>query len=256
MVRRLIAVVAFVGLAVPLRAQHRSSAIRTAAVIVDLSYLSTDGNSSSSTLSVSERVNLKTSNDQLRFGHRFDFTRSKTGGNAGIERYGGQVRFDYRLARNFYAMTSVGWDKDTRAGIRSRWAETVGIALEYSIAQADIMSLEAGITAFQQRDVVADPGGLDGHTVGGHLAGRYQHIFSKDTHFGQSLQLIPNFTIGKGYRVVTESEATARVSQLVSLKLQYLIQYSHRPGLVPGSTTGERLATTDRLFLAGLSFSF
>jgi hypothetical protein len=55
---------------------------------------------------------------------------------------------------------------------------------------------------------------------------------------------------------LTVSEAAARISNIVSMKLNYEIRYNNRPGLEPGSLAGARLEKMDRIFTAGLSFSF
>lgn len=243
-----------VAIAAPVAAQQRSAAIRTAAFEIDFTALRATGNTETSLLGVAQRLNLRTADDGVRFGQLFRTVRSEAEGVEGADSYKLRLNLDYRVARGAYLGAVVGWERDLRSGLDHRWRETILAAYELNIAQADFLRIEAGFSAFQQRDAVEGSSGLSGSTTAAHLAGRFWHIFSKGTYFTQSVELAPNLTVGGGFRTIAESEASAKVTNLVSLKLVYHILSNNRPALDQNS--GRRLKKTDRLLMAGISFLF
>ncbi len=73
----------------------------------------------------------------------------------------------------------------------------------------------------------------------------------------QALELIPNFSDSKDFRLNSESALVAPISTKIGLKLGYTVRYDNLPGLLPApAPTGARFKKTDRFLTAGITVSY
>jgi putative salt-induced outer membrane protein len=230
--------------------------VKTTGITADLGFVNASGNTSVTTLNIGEKFTANTTDKRVVFTQAFGAVRSRSDGVISAQNYRAQLRLDYGLGGRVYLFGLTGWDKNVPGGVRRRFEETVGLALKAVAAPQDELGIEAGLSMFQQRNTVASAGDLDDNFTAGRAAANYKRAFTKTSSFTQLLELIPNFDDSEDFRLNSESAIIALVSSNIGLKLSYLIRYDNLPGLKPGSTTGERLAKTDRFLTAGITASY
>ncbi len=251
MVRRLLLI-----LAVPTGLSAQDRAVKTTSLYADLGFVNASGNTSVTTLNIGEKFIRNSADKRVVFTQQFGAVRSRSDGVINVQNYRALLRLDYGLGGRFYLFGLTGWDKNVPGGVRRRFEETIGILFKAITLPNDELGVEVGLSMFQQRNTVATAGIFEDNFTAGRGAAFYKRTFTKTTFFTQQVELIPNFDDSEDFRLNTESAFTALVSTNVGVKLSYLIRYDHFPGLKPGSTTGERLAKTDRFLTAGITASY
>ena len=240
----------------PVLAQDKKEKLH--ALNVDLGFVNASGNTSGTTLNLGDKFVASTQDKRVIFTQVFNVVRSQTDGVKNTENYRAQLRFDYGLGGNVYLYGLTGWDRNLFAGVSRRLEETIGLSYKALSLPNDALTVEAGLSRFQQRNVVAAAGGsLDDNFTAGRLADLYRRTLSGASFLTQSLELIPNFDDGKDFRLNSESALVAPISTRVGLKLGYSIRYDNLPGLRPPPNTSEaRFKKTDRFLTAGISIAY
>jgi len=242
----------------PSNAVAQEEEVKTAAFTADFGFVSSAGNTNVTTFSVGDKLMLNTVDKRLIFTQEFAAVRSEADGVKNAENYLTRFRLDRGLGSHFYAFAMAGWERNVPGGIARRFEETVGLAWKAIERPADQLSLEVGLSFFQQRNVDAPPGesAADDYTAG-RVAGHYRHAFTPTTFFVQALELIPNFDTTQDFRLNTETAVIAPISSHLGVKLSYVIRYDHLPNLLPEPNPNlTRLKKTDRYLTAGLTISY
>jgi putative salt-induced outer membrane protein len=240
-----------------LRAQDAKP--KTRSFTADFGFVSAAGNTRVTTFNLGDKLVLNSADKRVVFTQLFNAVRSEADGVKNAENYKAQLRLDLGIVDGrvfLFALT--GWDRNVPAGIARRFEETVGLAVKAVDLPADVLTVELGLSTFQQHNLDADPmGSFDDNYKAGRAAASYKHTFSKASFFTQEVELIPNFDTGKDFRLNSASAIVAPISSVISLKLGYLIQYDNLPALLPPpNATGERFKKSDRFLTAGISISY
>ena len=244
---------AAVLLAGPVGAQ----AVKTTKISADFGFVNAAGNSSVTTFNLGDKFIAQTPDKRLVFTQGFAMVYGRTDGDKSAENYRTTLRLEHHLTDGLFFFMLGGWERNTFAGFDRRFEETMGISWKaFELAQ-DELGFEAGLSLVQQLNTSPDEfGSFDNNYKAGRFGGSYKHLFTKATFAIQNLEFIPNFDVGSGWRLNTESALVAPISTAVGLKVSYVIRYDHLPALKPEpNPTGERFAMTDRFFTAGITIS-
>ena len=227
-------VMAVVG---PAAAQDKNA--KSQALNVDLGFVNASGNTSVTTVNLGDKFVVNSQDKRVIFTQTFSAVRSQTDGTKNAENYRAQLRLDYGLGGKLYLFGLTGWDRNVFAGVARRFEETIGLSL------------------FQQRNTIATLGNFDDNFTAGRLAGLYKRKLTGASFLTQALELIPNFSDSKDFRLNSESALVAPISTKIGLKLGYTVRYDNLPGLLPApAPTGARFKKTDRFLTAGITVSY
>lgn len=231
---------------------------KTTALNVDLGFVNASGNTSVTTLNLSDKFVASTPNKRVVFTQLFNVVRSQTDGVKNAEALRAQLRLDYGLGGDLYLFGFGGWDRNLFAGVSRRFEETVGLSFRALSSPNDDLAFEVGLSLFQQRNAVAAPDGArDDNFTAGRLAGTYKRKLTGTSFLTESLELIPNFNDRKDFRLNSETGLVAPISTRIGLKLGYSIRYDNLPGLAPPPNPGgARLKKTDRFLTAGITVAY
>ena len=227
-------------------------------ITADFGFVSAAGNTSVTTLNFGDKFQTQTADKRVIFSQTFNAVRSEADGVRNAENYRTQLRLDYGVGGRVYLFGLTGWDRNVPAGVARRFEETIGLSVKVVTAPKTELSLELGLSGFQQRNTATSAGAdrQDNYTAG-RAAAAFKHGFGKASFFLQNLELIPNFDNSTDFRLNSESALVAPISTRVGLKLGYVIRYDNLPGLKPDpNPNGARFRKADRFLTAGISISY
>lgn len=239
----------------------------------DLALVFTTGNSSISTISVSDKFIYNWSRSRITLDGSALKTRTEERelGNVGgeiqvdkrsrttAEEYAASARYRYRFYEGLFAFSSAGWQRNELAGIENRY--TVAAGLGYQIIDDERTKLSAELGADWTRE---DPVALDADDfAGGQVRTTVQRQITDVATLDSEIELLENFEDTDDLRVNWLTALTASLSKVFAVKLSYLIRFDNQPvtELVPPETPGDPDATftfdeTDTRFAASLVVNF
>ncbi len=210
----------------------------------DLGYVSSSGNSSVQTLNFGQKITAKI--DKLQFTEQFSLVHGRSKGETVSSLWRATVRGDYALPSVFGSYISVGFERNTFSGLRSRIVGNVGLTAHVLRQERQKLMIESGLSLTAQRHVAQNKPNID--ALGGRAAFVYNQRIGERAGAKQSIEILPNFRQSEKLRVNTETEVTAPLTKQVALKLAFTIRYDGAPA--------KNYQTTDRWFTSGVSVSF
>jgi putative salt-induced outer membrane protein YdiY len=210
----------------------------------EIGYVASSGNSSVETLNLGDRFSLQV--DDVLLTQTFTLIYGESKGQSVSSLYRGSMRAEKGLKTSrASAFTLLNFERNTFAGLASRWSGTAGLSANVLSGERDRLVLESGLTLTRQRSTSTT--GRDIDFIGGRAASTFTHRFSAKASVIQVIEVLPNFREGEDLRLNTESTLTAPITSRVAVKLSYVIRYDGLP------ETG--FQTTDRLFTSGIQVS-
>ena len=243
MTRRLAAVLAlFACPALPVAAQDEPE--KPLKVTGDFNFVNTGGNSDLVTLGLGDKLEWTVS-PRFKFLQHFGWIYGETDGEESANALATGVRGEYGITTRLSAFTGVNYDYNLFAGIKRRFEEYLGLGYLVVDAPKNQLKFEAGFSFFQEWEVgVADASNF----TAGRLVGDYKHLFTEKAYFQQIVEFLPNFDTSDDYRLNTETALVAPLSDLLAIKVSYLIKYR---GLPP-----EDIEKTDTMFRTGIQVTY
>lgn len=210
----------------------------------ELSYVSTSGNSSVSTLAAKNLYTQKLA-EHLSFLWKLEALKGKSDGVMTAERYFTDLRLEYDYTERAYSYVNTGWMTDKFAGVDERVNVGVGGGYKFLNGPQSFLKSEAGVSAVKESYI----DNTDRRFTEGRVFGEYVYAFTKKNKFSQSIEYLHDFDNTGNYRYNSETAVTATMTDNLSLKVSYLIKYDHEP--IP-STLGKR----DTIFSTAIVASF
>lgn len=204
-------------------------------VQANLGYVNTAGNSESSTLSIGEKVTYASRRFEL--AQLFRVVKGQADGEVNADLWVASVRGDYRLSQRLGVYGLVGFDRNTLAGISTRFEEGVGLAWHAVRAPRDLLDVEAGVSLVQQE---ATDGRRDDFSAG-RLGALYRHTFRPKTYFELGTEVLPNFKTSEDLRVNAEAALVANVTGALGIRVAYQVRFDNLPE--PGFKETDRILT-------------
>jgi putative salt-induced outer membrane protein YdiY len=214
----------------------------------DAGFVNVSGNTSITTLNVGERWIRRFR--LWEFRHDFGTVYGKTDGKESSNLWRTSVRGDYTLNSNWALYALTAFDRNRFAGIKSRFAEGVGLAAHLLATDVNQLNLEGGFQVTQQKNL----DGTNENFKSLRGATSWKRVFSKNAYFLQSLEFLPNLDDSKDLRINSETAVVAPLSSHVGLKFSYVVRYDNLPALNEEGT--ERLRKADKIFSSGVQVSF
>ena len=144
-----------------------------------------------------------------------------------------------RGARDLALFGYAGFDRNTFAGISSRYAPQVGLAAKLVDGAKDKLRAEVG-GGYTWQNAVAT--GRSVEFSAGRGAMIYGRQLGPKATFAQLLEFLPNFKTGDDLRINSETAFTAPLATGVAMKVGYVIRYDGLPE--PGFRKTDRILTT------------
>lgn len=203
----------------------------------DIGFVNTSGNTELTTINVGDKLELKTGSWAVvqNFGVIYGTNEGET--STSLWRAG--LRGDRTISERLSLFVLSEFDRNTFAGIGSRYAESVGLAAKLIRGTRDKLDAELGVGYVWQN---ADGGGLDQEFGAGRAALMYRHALNAKATFAQSIEFLPNLKTSDDLRINAETSLTAPLSAAIAMKAGYIIRYDGLPE--PGFEKSDRILTT------------
>ncbi len=201
----------------------------------ELSFVNTSGNTEVTTFAAKDKLTYKFS-PKIETILRLSALYGKSDGVKNSENYSAKLKGTYLISERFYTGIVAGWSKDIFAGIDSKiW---VGPALGYKVLTGPkhTLDFEAGIEYVDEK--------FTDDTKNDYFNGRafteYAYAFSEKSNVSQSLEFNYDFENSNNYDLASVTAVTTALSDMLSLKASYNINFVNAP--VP--TTLKKTDTT------------
>jgi putative salt-induced outer membrane protein len=221
-----------------LSAQTPETPPRPWTIQADFGFVNTAGNTSTTTLNAGMETGYTTGRWTL--GQTFTAVYGRTDGRRSAENYQAGLRADYAIAPRVGMYLMGGWDRNEFAGITRRFEEGTGFRFKALVTQRTQLSLEAGVTLDQQRDLA----GAQNDFASARTALRFKQMLGPDAYLQQLAEVLPNLKTGEDVRVNSETALVAPLSSRIAFKAGYVVRFDNLPE--PG------FKKTDRYLTSGL----
>jgi putative salt-induced outer membrane protein len=218
---RLLAVIAALGAALPLRAGEPPAKWTDQG---EASLASTNGNSQGTTTSVKDLYTYHWSEvtDLELAGGAFGANSHR---EVTAENYNASEKLSKKLVGKDYAFERFGWDKDRFAGIADRYDGSAGVGRLLLDFPKDKLNFElgGGYVGEQLTDAPHQDYGS------GRSYFKYEHDISSTSKFTQAAEYLHDFSYEKAYRINTETAVIAALSTHLSLKASFVWKRNGQP---------------------------
>lgn len=209
---------------------------------LDLGFVTTSGNSEVTTFNLGQKLSV--TRGSWVFTQTAKVIYGETDGTGTAESYDAALRGDYTIKERVGAFGLLTYQRNTFAGLASRFSQGVGLTLRALRAARDSLNLEGSISANQERSTSA----VENTFAAGRGALAFKHVFGAAAFFTQTLEWLANLEDSADQRVNSETAFTAPISRQISLKAAYLLRFDKQPE--PG------FEDTDRIFTTGVQIVF
>ena len=214
----------------------------------DLGFVSVTGNTSVSTFSLNEKFIRRI--EKWEFKQDFGSVYGKTDGVESSNLLRAGVRADYTLAEHWALYGLTAYDRNKFAGIRSRFAEGLGVVAKLIADDVNQLNVEAGYQLTQQRNLI----GPDDNFSALRVASSWKHVFTKTSYFSEAVEYLPNLENHDDYRINSETAVVAPLSTHIGMKFAYVVRFANDPPLNAAGTA--QLRKTDKIFSAGIQVTY
>ncbi len=204
----------------------------------DFGFINTSGNTSTTSLNAGEKASYTAGHWTLAQG--FAAVYGKTGGATSAENLAATLRVDYAITPRLAFYGTGGWERNRFAGIGRRFEEGAGLSFKAVAAERTTLTLEAGASANQQRDLA----GVVDNFTSGRGALLFKQMLNAAAYFQQTGEVLQNLKDGADTRVNSETALVAPLSARIAFKAGYVIRFDNQPQ--PG------FKKTDRYLTSGL----
>jgi putative salt-induced outer membrane protein len=149
------------------------------------------------------------------------------------------LRVDLGLHDGISGYLYGGFDRDRFAGVESRYQEAGGIAWKAIEHPSDLLTLEAGLSENQQRDVGT---GTTASFAAARAAATYKHMLNTTAYVQEAAEALPDLQNSKNLRINSATDLIAPLSTVISLKMGYVIRFDNLPPV--GFKKTDRILTT------------
>ncbi len=208
----------------------------------DLGLVAASGNTNLTTFTFAEKLDVLAGKWRVQQGARM--VNGKSDGIETVNEYAVFVQPEYRLARRWKAYALGSWDRNPFIGIVQRFQEGVGASFSALLGPRHFLTLEAGVSFFQQEFT----SGTSSSFPTGRAQGTYKFAITPKAYVQDILIYLPNLEETGDYRINNELAVVAPIMNHLALKASYVLQYQSAPQ--PG------FGTTDNLYTTGLQVTF
>ena len=205
-----------------------------------VSYLSTNGNTKSTTLGATNEFEYKWTRLGLDVNGGGLGSESQKAVTA--EQYFANEKLSVKLSNRNYTFERVGWDKNRFAGISNRIDSSLGLGRELVKTKRNGLIVEFGGGYANEQRVKSERASF----LSGRAYGKYVFTISPTSAFSQDAEYLHNFEHPKGYRLNAETALVSAMSTHMSLKVSYVIKDENQPA--PGFGKNDTLTSAAIIF--------
>jgi putative salt-induced outer membrane protein len=214
----------------------------------DLGFVSVSGNTSVTTLSLGEKWIRRIA--RWEFKQDLAAVYGKTDGTETSNLWRASVRGDYGLGGKLALYARTAFDRNKFAGVKSRFAEGLGLVAKVAATDIDQLNVEGGFELTQQDNL----DGTNDSFSSLRAASTWKHMFSASAYFFQGVEWLPNLDDSDDYRINSETNVVAPISSRVAMKVSYQLRFDNLPSLNAAGTAP--LRKSDRILSTGIQVTF
>jgi putative salt-induced outer membrane protein len=214
----------------------------------DLGFVSVSGNTSVTTLSLGEKWIRRMA--RWEFKQDLGVVYGRTDGTETSNLMKASLRGDYGLGANLALYARTAFDRNKFAGVKSRFAEGLGLVAKLAATDVNQLNLEGGFELTQQDNL----DGTSDSFASLRGATSWKHMFTSNAYFFQGIELLPNLDDGEDYRINSETTIVAPLSSHVAMKASYQLRFDNLPSLNAAGTAP--LRKSDRILSTGIQLTF
>lgn len=214
----------------------------------DLGFVSVTGNTSVTTLSLGEKWIRRLS--RWEFKQDLAAIYGKTDGAETSNLWRTSVRGDYGFGSNLALYARTAFDRNKFAGVKSRFAEGLGLVMKLQATDINQLNVEGGFELTQQDNL----DGTSDSFSSLRAASTWKRMFSATAYFFQGVEFLPNLDDSDDYRINSETTIVAPLSSHVAMKASYQVRFDNLPSLNAGGTAP--LRKSDRILSTGIQLTF
>jgi putative salt-induced outer membrane protein len=216
---------------------------KTIKFTADAGFVNTTGNTEITSVNLGNKIEA-TSNG-WKFTQTGGVVYGKNDGEVNTSLWLASLRGARDLSPRVALFVVTEFDRNTFAGISSRYAPQVGLAAKLVDGAKDKLRAEVGGGYTWQNAVAV---GQSVEFAAGRGAVIYGRQLGPKATFAQLLEFLPNFKTGDDLRINSETAFTAPLATGVAMKVGYVIRYDGLP------EAGFR--KTDRILTTGVQLAF
>jgi putative salt-induced outer membrane protein len=210
----------------------------------EVSYVNTGGNTQVTSLAAKNQVKYQFT-DTFLGTWKLGAVYGENDNVKTAESYFTDLRADYLFTERFYSLANVGWLQNKFAGIDQRLYGGVGAGYKFLNGPAHVLVGELGLNYVSDR--YTDKTRKD--YPAGRAFGKYTYAFTEKNKFSQSLEFLYDFNNSKKYDVNSETALVSALSDYLSMKAAYVVNYKNEP--VPAT-----LKKTDTMLTVALVVNY
>ncbi|MCD6329891.1 MAG: DUF481 domain-containing protein, partial [Candidatus Cloacimonetes bacterium] len=192
----------------------------------ELSFVNTSGNTEVTSLSAKDKLTY-TFSPKIETTFNIAALYGKSDGVKNSENYSAKLKVSYLITERLYTSLIAGWSKDEFAGVDSKiW---LGPALGYKILDSDKHKLDFEAGAEYVDEKFTDDTTND--YFNGRAFAEYTFVFTEKSNLSQSLEFNYDFENSDNYDMISITAITTALSDILSLKASYNINYVNAPVL-------------------------
>lgn len=214
----------------------------------DLGFVSVSGNTSVTTLSMGEKWIRRIT--RWEFKQDLGAIYGKTDGTETSNLWRASLRGDYGLGGNMALYARTAFDRNKFAGVKSRFAEGLGLVVKLQATDINQLNVEGGFELTQQDNL----DGTSDSFSSLRAASTWKHMFSANAYFFQGVEFLPNLDESDDYRINSETTIVAPLSSHVAMKASYQVRFDNLPSLNAAGTAP--LRKSDRILSTGIQVTF
>jgi putative salt-induced outer membrane protein len=214
----------------------------------DLGFVSVSGNTSVTTLSLGEKWIRRLS--RWEFLQDIGAVYGETDGTETSNSWKASIRGDYGLGGNMALYARTAFDRNKFAGVKSRFAEGLGVVAKPITNDKDQLKIEGGFELTQQDNL----DGTSDSFSSLRAATSWKHMFNARAFLFQGLEYLPNLDESEDYRINSETTIIAPLSSRVAMKASYQLRFDNLPSLNAAGTAP--LRKSDRILSTGIQVTF
>ncbi|HEX9759241.1 MAG TPA: DUF481 domain-containing protein [Nitrospiria bacterium] len=211
----------------------------------ELGYVDSSGNTDVTTFILNNTFKFLPS-DHLEGTWKLNLLYSETDGEKKGQRYGTDLRAEYKFTQRAYSFGLASWLRDKFAGVDSRLFFGGGAGYRLLTGPKHKLLGEAGLNytldEFTDKYLTTKfPMDYDrtNDYVGGRVFGEYAYFFTKKNRFTAWIEYLPDFEDDGNYNVNGEAALISALNGFLSLKASYLVKYDNEPPL--GATDTDKI---------------
>jgi putative salt-induced outer membrane protein len=233
---------------IPTLANAQAKAPPPSEFSADLGFVNVSGNTSVTSLSAGERWIRRLA--PWEFRQDLGAVYGETDGTETSNMWRASLRGDYGLGANMALYARTAFDRNKFAGIKSRFAEGLGVVAKLAATDINQLNVEAGFELTQQDNL----DGTSDSFSSLRAASTWKHMLSASAWFFQGVEVLPNLDESDDYRINSETSIVAPLSSKVAMKASYIVRFDNLPSLNAAGTAP--LRKSDRIFSTGIQVTF